>query len=97
MTSRRATTPEPETAAASSALLGQVARLFFEHQLTKVEIAARLGISRFRVARLLDRAVAEGVVHIEFRDAPSQDAADFDAALAELLDSEPGDDADDQA
>lgn len=33
----------------------------------------------------------------ERRDAPSQDAADFDAALAELLDSEPGDDADDQA
>jgi DNA-binding transcriptional regulator LsrR (DeoR family) len=60
-------------AADGDVLLGQVARLFFERQLTKVEIAARLGISRFRVARLLDRAVAEGVVHIEFRDTPRQD------------------------
>jgi DNA-binding transcriptional regulator LsrR (DeoR family) len=74
MTGRRSAAAEPETAATSE-LLGQVARLFFEHQLTKVEIAARLGISRFRVARLLDRAVAEGVVQIEFRDAPSQDRA----------------------
>jgi DNA-binding transcriptional regulator LsrR (DeoR family) len=57
----------------SDALIGQVARLFFERQLTKVEIAARLGISRFRVARLLDRALAEGVVRIEFRDTPAHD------------------------
>lgn len=81
MTSRRSPTTEPETPAAS-ALLGQVARLFFEHQLTKVEIAARLGISRFRVARLLDRAVAEGVVQIEFRDTPSQDR-ELNRAIAE--------------
>lgn len=65
-----------------SALLGQVARLFFEHQLTKVEIAARLGISRFRVARMLDRAVAEGIVQIEFRDSPSQDR-ELNRAIAE--------------
>ena len=56
-------------------LLGRVARLFFERQLTKVEIAARLGVSRFRVARLLDRALAEGIVRIEFRDTPAQDRA----------------------
>jgi deoxyribonucleoside regulator len=54
-------------------LTGQVARLFFERQLTKVEIATRLGISRFRVARLIDRALADGIVRIEFRDAPDQD------------------------
>ena len=81
MTGRRAPAPEPEMTA-SSELLGQVARLFFEHQLTKVEIAARLGVSRFRVARLLDRAVAEGVVQIEFRDAPRQDR-DLSRAVAE--------------
>jgi DNA-binding transcriptional regulator LsrR (DeoR family) len=63
-------------------LIGQVARMFFERQLTKVEIAARLGISRFRVARLLDRALAEGVVRIEFRDAPAQDRA-LGARIAE--------------
>jgi DNA-binding transcriptional regulator LsrR (DeoR family) len=56
-------------------LPGRVARLFFERQLTKIEIAARLGISRFRVARLLDRALADGIVRIEFRDTPSQDRA----------------------
>jgi DNA-binding transcriptional regulator LsrR (DeoR family) len=72
MTSRRPPAADPETAD-TAAVLGQVARLFFEHQLTKVEIAARLGISRFRVARILDQAVAEGVVQIEFRDAPRQD------------------------
>ncbi len=70
------TTARHETAGPTdepAELLGQVARLFFERQLTKVEIAARLGISRFRVARLLDRALAEGVVRIEFRDAPARD------------------------
>lgn len=54
-------------------LEGRVARLFFERQLAKVEIASQLGISRFRVARLLDRALAEGIVRIEFRDTPAQD------------------------
>lgn len=81
MTSRRSPAAESETDV-TSAPLGQVARLFFEHQLTKVEIAARLGISRFRVARLLDRAVAEGVVQIEFRDTPSQDRG-LNLAIAE--------------
>jgi DNA-binding transcriptional regulator LsrR (DeoR family) len=57
----------------SVGLLGQVARLYFDRQMTKVEIADRLGISRFRVARLLDQALADGVVRIEFRDAPDRD------------------------
>jgi len=58
---------------ATTTLTGQVARLYFDRQLTKVEIATRLGISRFRVARLIDQALADGVVRIEFRDAPDQD------------------------
>jgi DNA-binding transcriptional regulator LsrR (DeoR family) len=66
---------------AEAALVEQVARLFYEEQLTKVEIAARLGISRFRVARLLVRALADGVVRIEFRGAPGQDRA-LGAAIA---------------
>ncbi|HUQ77975.1 MAG TPA: sugar-binding domain-containing protein [Patescibacteria group bacterium] len=70
MTVQRAPTAGPTESAAT---LGRVARLFFEEQLTKVEIASRLGISRFRVARLLDRALAEGVVRIEFRDTPAED------------------------
>ena len=77
-----ARTPEASEPRAGHALLGQVARLFFEHQLTKVEIAARLGISRFRVARILDQALSEGVVRIEFRDAPAQDR-DLERAIEE--------------
>jgi DNA-binding transcriptional regulator LsrR (DeoR family) len=60
-------------ATTEDALVEQVARLCYEQQLTKLEIAARLGISRFRVARLIDRALADGVVRIEFRGAPGQD------------------------
>lgn len=57
----------------ADALAGQVARLYFDRQLSKIEIASRLGISRFRVARLLDKALANGIVRIEFRDAPARD------------------------
>lgn len=56
-------------------LATHVARLFFDRQMTKVEIAAHLGISRFRVARLLDGALATGLVRIEYRDVPAEDRA----------------------
>lgn len=56
-------------------LATQVARLFFDRQMTKVEIAAHLGISRFRVARLIDSALADGLVRIEYRDVPTEDRA----------------------
>ncbi len=58
---------------ATSDLATQVARLFFDRQLSKVEIASRLGISRFRVARLIDGALAGGLVRIEYRDVPLED------------------------
>ncbi|HEU0235282.1 MAG TPA: sugar-binding domain-containing protein [Candidatus Limnocylindrales bacterium] len=51
----------------------QVARLFYDRQLSKVEIGGRLGMSRFRVARLLDHALANDLVRIEFRDTPAGD------------------------
>ena len=60
---------------ALDSLSTEVARLFFDRQMTKVEIAAHLGISRFRVARLVDNAVAEGIVRIEYRDVPAEDRA----------------------
>lgn len=63
-------------------LASQVARLFFDRQMTKVEIAAHLGISRFRVARLIDGALADGLVRIEFRDIPLEDR-DVAGALEE--------------
>jgi deoxyribonucleoside regulator len=60
-------------AAQTGDLATQVARLFFERQMTKMEIAAHLGISRFRVARLIDGALADGAVRIEIRDVPVED------------------------
>ena len=54
-------------------LASQVARLFYDRQMSKMEIAALLGISRFRVARLIDRALADGLVRIEYRDLPAED------------------------
>lgn len=60
-------------------LAAQVARMFFDRQLSKVEIGRALGISRFRVADLIDEALTLGLVRIEFRDVPPQDR---DLALA---------------
>lgn len=48
-----------------------VARLYFERDLTKQEIARRLGLSRFKVARLLDQAREQGIVRVEIRDPAS--------------------------
>jgi DNA-binding transcriptional regulator LsrR (DeoR family) len=56
-------------------LMTQAARLYFDRQQSKVEIAAALGISRFRVARLIAQALESGLVRIEYRDAPSSDRA----------------------
>jgi deoxyribonucleoside regulator len=61
--------------AAPPDLATQVARLFFDRQMSKVDIAAHLGISRFRVARLIDGALADGLVRIEYRDVPLEDRA----------------------
>lgn len=52
----------------SAIIATQIARLFFERQLTKTEIAQKVGISRFRVARLIDQALREKLVTVEFRD-----------------------------
>ena len=46
-------------------LAARVARQFYLEGFSKVEIADRLGISRFRVARLLDSARESGLVRIE--------------------------------
>jgi DNA-binding transcriptional regulator LsrR (DeoR family) len=59
---------------AGDAVATQVARLYFDRQLSKVEIGQRLGISRFRVARLLREAREAGLVRVEYRDVPRRDA-----------------------
>lgn len=50
------------------ALLAAVARRYYLGDESKVAIAADLGLSRFKVARLLERARQEGVVRIEIAD-----------------------------
>jgi DNA-binding transcriptional regulator LsrR (DeoR family) len=67
------TLPSSRAAADPVALASQVARMFFDREMTKVQIAAHLGISRFRVARLIELARQQGLVRIEFRDIPAQD------------------------
>ncbi|KAA9152932.1 transcriptional regulator [Microbacterium lushaniae] len=64
----RAQTSAGDTAVADRALLGMVARLYYLEDLPRVDIAERLGISRFKVARLLTRAREEGVVTIAVHD-----------------------------
>lgn len=70
-----------ETTTEADALALHVARLFFGEQQTKTVIAQRLGISRFRVARMLDDALARGIVTIHFREPETLDL-DLGAAVA---------------
>lgn len=58
-----ATSPTRDTA--DLRLLVRVARMYYGMDLTQEQIGARLGLSRFKVGRLLDRAVRESIVRIE--------------------------------
>ncbi|GAA4978062.1 sugar-binding transcriptional regulator [Kineococcus glutinatus] len=55
------------------ALAATVARRFHVEGMTKVEIARQLGVSRFKVARLLSTAVDHGLVRIEIHPPASLD------------------------
>lgn len=48
-------------------LLALIGKDYYLDNVSKVDIAQRYGISRFQVARYLDEARAEGIVHIEVR------------------------------
>ena len=56
---------ERATGPAALVLTATVARRYYLEGATKSNIAAELGLSRFKVARLLDEARATGVVRIE--------------------------------
>jgi DNA-binding transcriptional regulator LsrR (DeoR family) len=43
----------------------KVCKLYYQQQLTKTEIADKLHISRFKVARLIDKAKKEGIIRIQ--------------------------------
>jgi DNA-binding transcriptional regulator LsrR (DeoR family) len=64
--------------------MADVARAYYLESASKVDIAARHGISRFQVAKLLDDALALGVVSIRIRD-PRDQGSDLDARLAAAL------------
>jgi DNA-binding transcriptional regulator LsrR (DeoR family) len=53
---------------AERALMAAVARAYYLDEVLQVEIAERFGISRFKVARLLDRARKDGIVAIQIND-----------------------------
>ena len=46
-------------------LIASVARRYYLEDKSKIEIAEELGLSRFKVARLLETARESGLVHIE--------------------------------
>ena len=49
-------------------MLLQVARLYYERDMTQQEIAGRLNITRQKVSRLLLAARADGIVQITIND-----------------------------
>ena len=49
--------------------LAHVARRYYVDSASKVEIAEELAISRFKVARMLEQALATGIVTITVDDA----------------------------
>jgi DNA-binding transcriptional regulator LsrR (DeoR family) len=55
-------------------LAATVARRHYVDRVSQVDIAEELGVSRFKVARLLDRAHVEGIVRIEILDPHGVDA-----------------------
>jgi DNA-binding transcriptional regulator LsrR (DeoR family) len=63
-------------------LAATVARRYYLDGATKVEIAAELGLSRFKIARLLDEARASGIVRIEL-DSPGHLNLDLSVRLGE--------------
>lgn len=74
----------PPTGPRHALLLGTVARRFYLEGATKVQIADQLGLSRFKVARLLEEALAGGLVRIEV-GAPGGLDTDLSTRLAARL------------
>jgi DNA-binding transcriptional regulator LsrR (DeoR family) len=72
---------EPAAGPAALVLTATVARRYYVDGATKSDIAAELGLSRFKVARLLDHARATGVVRIEL-DSPGQINLDLSVSLS---------------
>ncbi|HWT23106.1 MAG TPA: sugar-binding domain-containing protein [Solirubrobacteraceae bacterium] len=66
---------------AALVLMATVARRYYVDEATKSDIAAELGLSRFKVARLLEQARAAGIVRIEI-ESPGQIDLDLSVRLS---------------
>lgn len=79
-------TPHASTSGpAQTVLAAKIARRYYIDGVSKSDIAEELGLSRFKVARILDRARDSGLVRIEFRY-----DGDIDLALSVELSSKLG-------
>jgi len=76
---------EPTAGPAALVLTATVARRYYLEGATKSDIAAELGLSRFKVARLLDHARDTGVVRIELHS-PGQIDLDSSVRLSAIYD-----------
>lgn len=54
--------------------LAHVAREYYVNRKTRVEIAEALGLSRFKVGRMLDEAIARGVIQFQISNTPGINA-----------------------
>jgi DNA-binding transcriptional regulator LsrR (DeoR family) len=59
----------------SNVVMAHLCRLYYVRDLTQQQIAERVGMSRFKVARLLDQARAEGIVQFEIQELVAVDDA----------------------
>ena len=72
----------PETATGDTRLMLRAARLYYHGDLTQDAVGKRLGVSRFKVGRLLNRAIREQAVRIEIVH-PAARLVALEDALAE--------------
>jgi DNA-binding transcriptional regulator LsrR (DeoR family) len=75
--------PEATGRRENSVLAYRVAAMHFQDRMSNLDIAGALGISRFRVARLLDQAIDSGVVDIRI-DLPSDVDEDLSTRVRAL-------------
>jgi len=73
--------PGPEELVQTAAM----ARLFYLENKSKIEIAEEFGISRFKVARMLENAIRDGLIRLEIH-LPAELDADLSDALRTRFD-----------
>ncbi|MFZ7131683.1 MAG: sugar-binding transcriptional regulator [Eubacteriales bacterium] len=68
--------------------ISKICHMFYKQELSKVEIADKMHISRFKVSRLLDKAKKEGIIKIEIitPSHTSEELFDLEEKLEEKLD-----------